>query len=323
MNFRQLRYFVAAFEEGGFSAAALKENCSQPALSAQIKSLEQHLGSSLFRRTASGVVPTIAGEKFYEMAINILKSVATAEIKMRETAKTVTGVVRAGLVPSVARGLVPNLLAGFLNDYPEIRLSIIQGYSATLTHSVAARDLDFAFVIEPPEITGLEMTTISHEDIVLVSGKSSDMEPWAPINLAQHSPLKLVMPTIHNSLGQSLRQLVQLGQIRAEQILEIDAMSATIDFVRSGHWATILPATAILRDIERKDLIFNPISNPVIHSDFFLVHRTRQPLSPASRIFVATVREAIETSKKKWHEKTYKSRAQSSSDNKITYTKPL
>lgn len=308
MNFRQLRYFVSAFEEGGFSAAAKKENCSQPALSAQIKNLEQHLGSTLFRRTAAGVVPTIAGEKFYGMAVNILKSVATAEIKMRETAKTITGVVRAGLVPSVARGLVPGLLTDFLDDYPEIRLSIVQGYSATLTNSVASRDLDFAFVIEPPEITGLEITTISNERIVLVSGTSSGLKPWAPINLEKHTALKLVMPTTHNSLGYSLRQLVQLGQIRAEQILEIDAMSATIDFVRTSNWATILPATAILRDIEREDLIFNPISNPVIHSDFFLVHRTRQPLSPASQIFVATVCKAIETSKKKWHEITRKTR---------------
>lgn len=308
MNFRQLKYFVSAFEERGFSAAALKENCSQPALSAQIKSLEEHLGSSLFRRTASGVVPTIAGEKFYDMAVNILKSVAVAEIEMRQTAETITGVVRAGLVPSVTRGLVPDLLAGFLSDYPEIRLSVVQGYSATLTSSVASRDLDFAVVIEPPKIAGLEMTTISHEEIVLVSGKASAMSPWKPVDLEKMDPLKLVIPTANNSLGQNVRQHVQLGQIKAAQILEIDAMGATIDFVRTSDWVTILPATAILRDIEHEDLIFSPISNPVIRSNFFLIHRTRQPLSPASQVFMATLRAAIEASKKRWHKKTRKSR---------------
>lgn len=300
MNFRQLRYFVSAYEEGGFSAAAAKENCSQPALSAQIKNLEEHLGSLLFERTATGVLPTIAGEKFYDLAVSILKETANAETKMREITGTITGVVRAGLIPSVTRGLVPGLLAGFLADYPDIRLSIVQGYSAALTASVASGDLDFAVVIEPPTIAGLEMTTFSNEQSILISGKASLIKPWKSLDLENMPPLKLVIPTVHNSLGQSLHKFVKLGQIPAEQVLEIDAMSATIDFIRSSDWSTILPFTAILRDIENENLIFNPISNPVIHSNFFLVHRTRQPLAPAAQIFVTTLRQALDNSKKKW-----------------------
>lgn len=300
MNFKQMRYFVSVYEEGSFSRAAERENCTQPTLSAQIRNLEERLANPLFERIPSGVTPTLAGRKFYALAISILKSVEAARLNMREMSETISGMIHVGLVPSVVRGLLPGFLPAFVAEYPHVQVSFVEAYSATLTGMVAARELDFAVVIEPPTLVGLEMRTLSREQIVLISGTALGFTSWEPVKMADMAPLKLVIPTRRNSLGKNLHHFIQLGQIPAAQVMEMDAMGGSIEFVRETDWATILPFTAISGDTGSKSLRFNPITEPAIHSDFFLVHRTQNPLSAAAQCFIAALDAAMQATANSW-----------------------
>src|SRR4030067_3130531 len=118
ITIRQLQYFVAVYEESSFSKAAAREHCSQLALSAQIRNLEQVLGRSLFERSVSGAASTAAGLRFYAHSVAILRSVNAAKLEMAEASGQIAGKVVMGLIPTVVRGLLPAVLARFLRTRP-------------------------------------------------------------------------------------------------------------------------------------------------------------------------------------------------------------
>ena len=136
ITIRQLGYFVAVYEEASFSKAAVREHCSQPALSAQIRNLEDILARSLFERSVSGVTPTAAGLRFYRHSVAILRSVNAATLEMAEASGQLAGPVRLGLIPTVVRGLLPEFLPQFVEAHPMIDIQLIQGFSDPLARAV-------------------------------------------------------------------------------------------------------------------------------------------------------------------------------------------
>src|SRR3972149_4133603 len=166
---RQLRYFAAVYEEASFSKAAEREHCSQPALSAQIRNLERILKRSLFDRSASGVAPTAAGQRFYRHSVAILQSLDAANLEIAEMSDEIGGLVRCGLIPSVVRGLLPSFLPGFVETYPMGDLRGVQGFSDTLAHWVLAGEVDFAVVLGPPRHEGIDIPNVAHRKKGLIT----------------------------------------------------------------------------------------------------------------------------------------------------------
>ena len=103
MDLRQIRYFVAVYEEGSFSKAAQRERCTQPGLSVHIQRLEAMLSQRLFERNARGVTATAAGRHFYACCTEVLSAVKTANQRMLDLAGSVAGSALAQKVPAVNR----------------------------------------------------------------------------------------------------------------------------------------------------------------------------------------------------------------------------
>ncbi|UCH75567.1 MAG: LysR family transcriptional regulator [Rhodospirillales bacterium] len=299
-SLRQIRYFVAVFEEGGFSRAAARENCAQPALSVQIRNLEENLGQTLFERSAGGVTPTAAGRRFYGHAVSILRAVRGAELDIAEMRGQVSGAVRAGLIPSAVRGLLPAMLPTFLDAHPRIELRIMQAYSGTLIEWLHAGKLDFALVIEPAVQDGLEIVRFSEERMVLISGRALGLKPWRPVRLAALPPLRLVVPTMRHGLRRNIERSIKTSNVTLERIFEMDAMEGTFEFIKRTDWATILPLTAVLNDLDSEQLCLNPIAEPAIKSDFYLVHLTQRPFSAATQSFVDALKAAARANTDAW-----------------------
>jgi len=300
VSLRQISYFVAVFEEGGFSRAAERENCTQPGLSVHIRNLEERLGLALFERSVSGVTPTPAGQRFYRHAVSILRSVHSAELEITEMRDQISGVVRAGLIPSSVRGLLPPVLPDFLDAYPQIDLRIMQAYSETLVRWLLSGELDFALVIEPAVQDGLEITRFSREQMILISGRALGLQPWRPIMLRDMPPLKLVVPTMRHGLRRNIERGIKLARVVPQRVLEMDAMQGAFEFIKKTDWATILPMTAVVSDLESGRLCLNPIVEPSIKSDFYVAHLTQSPLSAAARVFVDALREASRSNAEAW-----------------------
>lgn len=302
ISVRQLQYFVSVYEERAFSRAAERENCTQPALSAQIRNLEEVLGASLFDRSVAGVVPTLVGQRLYRHAIAILRAVKLAEMEVKEISGKVSGIVKAGLVPSVVRGLATPFLPDFVSRYPEVLVSLSEAFSGTLTEWVMAGDLDFAIVVEPPNREGLIVSKVLGGMVALLSGAALGFETRQPVRLRDLPPVDMVVPSTRHALRARIDRSCHAGELKIRRMLEMDSVSGMIEFVKATKWVTILPGTAILCDAasETDALRVNPIQDETFRADHYLIHLERQPLSLAGQTFVDVLAEHFARAQKKW-----------------------
>jgi LysR family nitrogen assimilation transcriptional regulator len=289
ISFRHLQYFVAVYEEGSFTKAAERERCTQPALSAQVRNVEELVGAALFERSVAGAVPTAAGKRFYYHAVAILRSLRTAELDMAVVAQQISGTVRAGVIPSLVRGILPTFLPEFVEKHPALELRITESFSGTLTDWLLAQEIDLAFVVEPPQHEGLEMEKIAEGPAVLISGNALGLSS-GPIRLSDIPPVKLIMPGRRHSLRATIDRAIWARSLKVTRALEMDSVPGMITFVRNSDWATILPMAAIVGDCNNPDLILNPITDVQFETNIYLVHLTQFPLSPAAREFVEALR---------------------------------
>src|SRR5258708_31909035 len=141
---RQIRASLAGCEEGSLTRAAARENATQSGISQHVAAAERTLGVRLFERSAAGVTPTPAGQRYYKRCIEAIGQLANASEEVRGFASRVSGDLRIGLIPTLTRAALAPALEQFVAHYPDVRIHIVQGYSGCLTDMVRNDQLDFA-----------------------------------------------------------------------------------------------------------------------------------------------------------------------------------
>lgn len=142
MELRHLRYFVAVAEQGNVSRAARKLFIAQPPLSAQLRQLEEEVGTALFTRLPRGVRLTPAGESLLEDARAILARAQQAPLRARERGHSQQGVVRLGLVPSAMHSVLPGLLRRIAEAGWNLRVEAREMITSQQLRALRAGELD-------------------------------------------------------------------------------------------------------------------------------------------------------------------------------------
>lgn len=300
MDLRQLDQFVTVYEEGSFSRAARRANCTQPALSVQIRNLEDELGVSLFTRSRRGVVPTIAGKRLYARSLSILSAVADTRIAVRELSGDVTGALTIGTVPSVSRSALPAALSRFTEVHPNVELTLDEAYGGTLTDRVAAGELDFAVVTSAVSHEGIEATLLAEHELVLVSGPGSGLTPFERIRLQDLSPLRMVLPTRRHAIRQLIDTHIARAELEVESTIESDGLNTTLEYVRHSGWSTLTAVASVIDAGDSGALVINPIVRPRAQLDYYLIRQVRRPLNSASERFIQLLREELAAITRRW-----------------------
>ena len=302
MNFRQMQYFAAVYEEGTFSRAAERENGTQSGLSQQIRNLEDRLGVRLFERTPHGVVATAAGKEYYAHCVPILQSVHAAEQQMAEMRGSLSGAINAGLIPSLTKGALASVLTAFTTEHPFVEFRIVESVSQPLTDMVVGGELDFAIVPVMPETTvpGLSRRVLAREQELLLSGPALGMTNMAPVALADIAGMKLVLPSPANSRRPYLDRQMASANVAPGRIMAIDGMIGTFEFIAESDWATILPVTNCIAETAGGKLTVNPIIEPEITFEFILIEPSRRPLSAAARTFITAIEARLAEIDAEW-----------------------
>lgn len=300
-----MRAFVSVYEEGSFSAAAARENATQSGLSMQIRNLEERLGLRLFERGPQGVTPTPAGRVYYSRCLPILNAARSAEEEVQALAGDISGKLRMGVIPSLSRGGLANVLIDFTQRYPNVDLHIFEGYIQAVTDGVLDGSLDFAVVPQHTPQVGLESRLIARDHEILVCGPKLGLAPRQPVRLAELPPLKLVLPALFNSRRATLEQYFHTEGVRIQQVMELDGILATFWLVAQSDWATIQPMTAMIGEVRREHHIpermqINPIVRPSIPYAYMLIRRTQHPLSPQARLFSDALEAELARNTAEW-----------------------
>jgi LysR family transcriptional regulator, nitrogen assimilation regulatory protein len=283
---RQIRAVIAVCEEGSFTRAAQRENATQSGISQHVAAVERALKVKLFERTTGAVTPTPAGLRYYKRCVEAVGTLEDAAEEARSLAGEVTGELRIGLMPTFTRAVLAPVLEDFVPRCPEVRLHIVEGYSALLTEMVLDDLLDFAVVPAFEGTIGLKSRMLVRDREMLISGPRAGFAPLAPVRLAKCRSLKIIVPSPHNIRRRNLDTYFQAHSVEIAAMLEMDAMIATLEFVARSDWVAVLPSVISVNDIGRRELIVNPIVDPELHAEFVVVQPTRRTLSTQARMFL-------------------------------------
>jgi len=175
MEIRQLNYFVAVAEELHFARAALRVHIAQPAMSAQIQSLERELGVQLLIRNSKGAELTRAGATFYERAVRILSDIdLSKEITRSVAGKTMTR-IRIGTIYPATVGVLPAFLARIARKFPDIQLQVSSGSTDDIIRSLESGRLNIGFIRPVENIGGLRFLSMAHEGYLLAVEKGNPL----------------------------------------------------------------------------------------------------------------------------------------------------
>jgi LysR family transcriptional regulator, nitrogen assimilation regulatory protein len=290
---RQIRAVIAVCEEGSFTRAAQRENATQSGISQHVAAVERTLKVKLFERTAGGVTPTPAGLRYYKRCVEAVGTLEHAAEEVRSLAGEVTGELRIGLMPTFTRAVLAPVLDDFVPRCPEVRLHIVEGYSALLTEMVLDDALDFAVVPAFEGAIGLKSRMLVRDREMMISGPKAGFKALAPLRLAECRPLKIVVPGPDNIRRRNLETYFQAHGVEIAAMLEMDAMIATLEFVARSDWVTILPSVISVNDISRGELIVNPIADPELHAEFVVIQPRRRTLSTQARLFLERFEQEV------------------------------
>lgn len=283
MDLRQIRYFVAACEEGSLSAAALRLHCTPSGVSQQMSALEARLGTGLLERTRRGVSPTAAGWRFYQRCLAVLTSVSEAEMELEDFATGQSGSVSAGFAPGLAKAVLPAALARFTQDYPRVDIEIGSGTADALVAETSGGALDFYVGQFAKPQVGLSAMAIGRFPVALISGARRGFAPMQPIRLHEVAPLRLSIPSSTHSLRPRIEEAVRNGEIAVERTITIASLSAGLEFVAQTDWSSILPFWIALKELGNDRVTVNPVIDPHLSVELALIHLAQRPLSRASR----------------------------------------
>jgi DNA-binding transcriptional LysR family regulator len=245
VRLQQLRYVVAVADERHFTRAAQRLHVSQPALSTQVRVLEEELGAALFDRTRGDVALTAAGEAFLPWARQALADLEAGRADVRELAGRRRGRLSLGATPSLTTGLLPTVLARFHADYPGIELRLHEAGSPDLVEQVVAGLLDLALVIAPTSVAGVHTVALAEEDLVVA------VPPGHPIAARDRIPVGELagVPLVVFREGYDLRArtyaLCQAAGFTPTLAVEGGEMDGVLAMAAAGLGPTIVPVSAV------------------------------------------------------------------------------
>ena len=293
ITLRQVRAVIAVCEEGSFTRAAQREAATQSGISQHIAALERALGVKLFERSNAGVRPTPAGMRYYRRCIEAVGTLKSGTEEMRALAGRVTGNLRIGLMPTFTRAALAPTLTAYVRDYPDVKLKIVEGYSSVLTDRVLAEDLDFAVVPTFEGRVGLRSRLLARDREMLVSGPARGLTPLEPLRLRDIEPLKIVLPGPPNIRRRNIDTYFQTNGIPVEDMIEMDAMIGTLEFVAATEWVAVLPSLICVNDIARTELVINPIVDPPLYAEFVVIEPARHTLSVQAQLFLERLQSEV------------------------------
>jgi LysR family nitrogen assimilation transcriptional regulator len=296
MDLKQLEYFVRVAELGSFSRAAQALNIAQPALSRQIRQLEVELRQNLLKRNGRGATPTEAGQMLLGHGLGILHQVARAKEELALLRGGVSGRVALGLPPTLARILAVPLARACREQMPEASLSISEALSTAMQESLRNGQLDIALLYNTPQNADLEMELLAREQLVLVQSRPPGLAedpPPGPVSLVELASTELVIPTKPNALRMQVESALARMDKTPRIAMEIDGVSAILDFVADGAGAAVLPRHAVQSSRQPSAYVTRPIGPPELKSSIWLATSAQRPITRTQQQAASLLRQLV------------------------------
>jgi LysR family carnitine catabolism transcriptional activator len=280
LSTRQLRAFIALAEERSFTRAAALTHLSQPAFSALIRSLEETLGQRLFERSTRHVDLTTEGREFEASARRVLAEFDGAVAGARDYAARRRGRVSIALLPSLAAGWLPAVLAEFHAAYPGIELEVADVLSEDCITRVRSGRADFAIAATRADTPELRAEPFCSDRFHLVCPAAHPLAKKAVLRPADLAGV----PFIHLSRTSSVRQYFDAAvhPQTMNTLMEVDQLATVTGMVRAGLGVSVVPSLTLFH-FQDPQVVTRPLAWPSLTRRIYLVLRKDRGLSIAAQ----------------------------------------
>lgn len=297
ITLKQIRYFETLARTGHFGRAADACAISQPALSMQIKELEETLGAALFERGARQISLTSLGEEFNLRAREILRSVDELADLARASQARLAGRLRIGVIPTIAPYLLPTIIANLTRQYAGLDIRVRETVTQRLIQELSEGRLDTAIVALPVSEPSFEEVALFSEEFMLVRPRDGDDRPVPSIDMLQNMRL-LLLEEGHCFRDQALA-FCKMNSSLPRESLDGTSLSTLVQMVGSGIGVTLIPEMAVPIETRSAAVSVTRFGDPCPSRTIGMIWRKSSPLAEQLAQISEIVRQSAEISRQR------------------------
>jgi len=285
MDFDQLEIFLEVARLSSFSRAAEKRFRTQPAVSSQIRALEEEVGARLLDRSGGRVSLTAAGKLFFKYAEETIAHRKNIVTEIAETERVPRGEIVVGANEGTCLHILPEVFAQFKRDYPKVSVSIKRSDYAKILESILENEVDFGVVSLPVTDNRLEAQLVHRDHLVAIVAPSHPLAPKKSVSVVEVATYPLVLPKLGHTRD-ALDALFYDHHLKPSVAMELDSSELLKRFVAAGVGVGFIARSNIEEDIRAKALVAFNLADVQIRRDLALVFRKDKTLSRAARAFM-------------------------------------
>lgn len=282
---QQLKLFEAVYRNGNFTRAAEEQHLTQPAVSIQIKRLEEQAGSVLFNQVGKKIFATAAGDIMYQASLDIQQRVSELKNDLEAIEGTVKGPLKVAVV-TTAKYFMPHLLGAFLHLYPEVEPRLAFTNRERVMERLQKNEDDFVVMGQVPDGQALEAFPFLNNILVVVAPPDHPLAHSKNISLKQLTGQRLLEREPGSGTRKAFDKLLEQHDLQIEPYMELGSNEAIKQGVTAGLGLAVLSLHSIRLELETGKLRILDVENFPLKRRWFAVHLKGKKLSLAARTFL-------------------------------------
>ena len=285
MDFDQLETFLEVARLSSFSRAAERRFRTQPAISAQIRALEDEVGARLLDRSGGKVALTAAGKVFQQYAEETLERRRVALIALAEMHRVPRGEIVVAANEGTCLHILPEVFAEFKRQYPKVAVSVKRLEHNKILEAIVENSCDFGVISMPVNDKRLTVVPIHRDELVVITAPGHELAARPKATLAEVLQYPLLLPKFGRTRD-ALENAFAERQLKPSVSMELDSSELLKRFVAAGIGVGFIARSNVVEDLRAKVLAALAIADASIQRDLALVFRKDKALSRAALAFI-------------------------------------
>lgn len=290
MNLKRLEYFCQLAQLGNFTRTAQKIGIAQPALTIAIQKLEHEVGLKLINRAEKNALLTAEGEVLYKLATELLSQVGQVELALEDLKNLEQGSIRFGVSAMMGSYYFPTVLTEFKQQYPKIKIQLIDQGTAALEKMLLNGELDLALIRGDLENPQLRYTQLINEEIVAGMSNLHPLAKAETVSLEQFCQQPLVLFHQGYFLREVVSQFAKQHQVELDIRMETNLIELQKSLVRNEVGITTCLSRILQNEAQMTSIPFEP----KIEFKLSLAWKKSHSLSNASKAFMKYLNSTLE-----------------------------
>ena len=285
MDFDQIETFLEVAKLSSFSRAAERRFRTQPAISSQIRSLEEEVGARLLDRSGGRVALTAAGKVFQKYAEETIEQRRVMMVALAEMHRVPRGEIVVAANEGTCLHILPEVFAEFKRQYPNVAVSVKRLEHQKILESLIENSSDFGVVSMPIKDKRYTVVPIHRDELVVITPVNHPLTACPEAALADVAKYPLLLPKLGRTRD-ALEALFHEHRLKPIVSMELDSSELTKRFVAANVGIGFIPKSNVAEDVKAKVLAALKVSEVVLQRDLALVFRTDKALSRAALAFI-------------------------------------